>query len=267
MTSHVDHRNDVDVDPEHVLSAQGRLAWAADKLCDRLAELDEEAADRPIGDGTLPAWHGPAVTVTVHGSDVAPLVADDMCRTYLETIADHGRRAGVVVRWVGDAEQISSALAARSGKLAAALAAGKTFQHVQPGSPLEPLKVATFDQPPGDQVESADYRDALSAQVWASLLLADADNLIRIFSQIGVAEASTRAAGQPPAAVRSLLTRRRLLADSLRRAADAVLPGAGGMIRGQRMVCPLCIAEPLFTPEQMPGHLLEVHNGLRPVTV
>lgn len=186
----------------------------------------------------------PLFEVHVYG-DPAPLLNDEACRAVLESVAQHAGACNLAVTFHHDVEEISAALAPRSRSLTMAFVAGVHVKHgAAPGS-VPPDRWSVV---PASDLEGELYSRSLSDEVWAALLLSDAGTLIRIFTAIGVASVQSDAAGA---------TARRLLSDALRRAADCVLPGAGGMVGV--MFCPLCLGSPAVRVDEMPSHLLVRH--------
>lgn len=238
----IENRIDITGGPSHQLTALYRLAYVELLAQDRLVEVEEYRQAR--GDDEAPPYmHRPAYEVHVHG-DIAGLVADRPCRDLLEFIVRHGLDCHIVVFLHGVLVRITSALSLHSRQLAAALMAGVRLRYIETRRP--PSWLAGPVTP--DDAEH--YTETLSAEVWACLVLDDADSLVRLFAQL-------RHAGDAAGSV----TERRLLADALRRAADTILPGAGGMLHGG-IPCPLCLAGPIIPVDEMPSHLVAMHAAL-----
>lgn len=213
----------IDITGGHPVSALARLAYAAER-----------------GHGHA---EGPAYEVHVHG-DIAALVADPECRAALEYIVQHAPTTGIVVFFHGVLVEITSAVSLHSRTLAAALMAGIRVRYI------ETRRAPAWSAGPVTPDEAEHYTETLSAEVWACLVLGDTGALTELFEQL-------HRAGDTAGSV----TERRLLADALRRAADTVLPGAGGMLHGG-IPCPLCLAGPVIPVDEMPSHLVAMHAAL-----
>jgi hypothetical protein len=188
------------------------------------------------------AGDGPAFEVHVHGNPEQIMRYPEV-REVFEQVAERGRDAGVVLFFHGFIDQVSEALSMHSRVLVAAIAAGGAVRHVAPGV-TDPSRWSVL---PAGETEGDLYSASLSAEVWAALFAQDAERLTAVFGALTAA--GTRAGSQ---------TSRRLLSDALRRAADCVLPGAGGM-HGGLTFCPLCLGSPVVPVDEVPSHLLMKH--------
>jgi hypothetical protein len=216
--------NRIDLDGADAITATGRAEYIAGRL-DRGSEGD-----------------GPAFEVHVYGNP-AVIMRHPAIREVLERIATEGQWAGVVLFFHAPLDMVTEALSAHSLTLTAAVAAGGPVRHVPP-SATDPSRWSVL---PAGEVEGDLYSASLSGEVWGALIAQNAERLIGVFAQI--TEAGARAGGH---------TQRRLLSDALRRAADCVLPGAGGM-HGGITFCPLCMGSPVVPVDEMPSHLLAKH--------
>lgn len=216
--------NRIDLEGADALAGVARAEYVAGRL-DRGREGD-----------------GPAFEVHVHG-DPAVILRNVAIRHTLERIAGEGPSVGVALFFHGPIEVIGATLSARSPILAAAIAAGGAVRHVLPGA-TDPSRWSVL---PGGETEGDLYSASLSAEIWGALIAQNTDRLARVFAEI--TEAGARAGGP---------TQRRLLSDALRRAADCVLPGAGGM-HGGMTFCPLCLGSPVVAVDEIPSHLLLKH--------
>ncbi len=217
----------MDLDGREPVYALGRLEYVVGQVLPRGA-----APDRP------------AYEVHVHGP-CERLLADPRCRAALESIAQQQTAAGgVVLIFHGDGVELASALDAYSKRILAAFAAGKVVRHQAPNATPR----GRWEVPPVSATEARLYSASLSARVWAALMLEQPGELVEAFKELR--EAAAQAGG--PA-------ERRLLSDALRRAADWVLPGSGGMVQGVTH-CSLCLGSPVLRPDEVPGHLLEKHS-------
>lgn len=117
----------IDIDTGRIRWAQEQFDAVTDLVVERLVELRAEAERQDLLSTQLIRWPGAPFEVHVYG-DPAVLVNDSRCVEHLEIYAGYGGRVGVVVLWHAPIDKVSAALAAHSGKLAAALMEGRAFR-------------------------------------------------------------------------------------------------------------------------------------------
>lgn len=244
---------DNEVHGDSVLTARGRLAAVFVLIEHRRAALDARAEAEGIAAPGI-RYDGPASVL--HVRNLPGLLDDDECRATIEHLVRHGARCGVVARVYGlpgevvaalDADEVFRAGEALHGStaVAAALMEGRVLQVAATPAPPPMLL-----QRPEDDDEARFYSEALSAQLWAALLLEKHSEVVEVFGHL-------RSLGAIPGGPAD----RRIVADALRRAADTLLPGSGGMIAAG-IPCPLCLASPVFRPDEIPSHLVKAHARL-----
>jgi hypothetical protein len=226
---------EIEVDGDRsIINARYRLEYVRVIIDGRHDAVAREKATR---------WPGPAFTVHLRG--LPALLADPPCRADLENLCLHGERDGVVALVYGDPDEAAAAVHEASEKVLAAMLAGVVMRMAPTREPPQRWHMTSMET----AADARLYTEALSAELWAALALPDYDMLIRIIKYLR--DSGERAAGP---------TERYLVADALRRCADILLPGAGGML--PFVGCPLCLATPMMRADEMPGHLLAVHGNL-----
>jgi hypothetical protein len=238
----IEDLGEIDVDGARLETALARLEWVWGLIVRRGEQLETEADAQGVPRYTA-RFTGPAFVV--HARNVPALAEDPACRKFLQRLAAHGGNTGVVAKLYGSVEEISTAFAAVSGELTAALMTGRTLQVVTvpeqsfAGSAARPAALVTGD-------DSVRYSEQVSAEIWTALALRDTAALAQVFEDLW-AESEQGA-----------LLVRRYIADALRRSADVLSPASGV----PPMPCPLCIASPLFPPDEFQSHLVQTHAAL-----
>lgn len=232
---------EIEIAGDHPLSAQDRLAYVFDLIERRREELNAQARAEGLP-MTATRFAGPAFPV--HVRRLPELLDDSVCTAHLEHLARNGARCGVVGLVYGDAEAVVDAATKHSTTVAAALIEGRALR-MAPAAHTMPWQ----RQPTTTEV-AEHYSEAVSAELWAALVTGDSASIAAVFTHV-------HSLGETPGGP----TERRLVADCLRRAADILLPGAGGMLL-PLVPCPFCIASPLVRMDEFPSHLLELHGSL-----
>lgn len=240
--------SEIQVSGDNIPVAQGRLDYVFTLIESRREELNTQARGNGLPLGAV-RYIGP--TFQVHVTSLAALMGDDLCRSYLEHVARNGARCGVVVLIYGlgpndDPASVMGKAGFTLGVIAAACAEGRVFRPAPATAPPP-----SWMRRPETVEQAEHYSEALSAELWAALALQDYAGLLSVMTHV-------RECGETPAGP----TERRLVADALRRAADILLPGSGGMLPGAMVECPLCLAAPMLRPDEVPSHLIRLHANL-----
>jgi hypothetical protein len=228
----------IDLDARHPEVALGRLGYVAGLIDRRKVTCwrAEHTGEAPF-------------EVHVYG-DPQPLLDDGECRAGLQLIVTYAEACNIELVFHRDLRDVLGVFGTVSSTFAATLAAGIEKGHVKQGAVPGDTPADRWSVIPAGDAEGELYSRSLSAEVWASLMLGDADTLVRIFEALNAASKH--------AATDDTQARARLLSDALRRAADCILPGAGGML-GDVTFCPLCLGSPMVRLDEVPSHLLALH--------
>lgn len=226
-------------------TARHRLEYVFDVIEDRRSTLDARASSEQLP-LTAVRHEGPAFVA--HLRDLPGLLDDDVCCSYVAHLARHGGRNGAVGIVYGDEAAALKAAEEKSTDVSVALQEGRALRlapsRAVPAEPWQSRKIESVD-------DATYYSELLSAELWAALVMEDHGKVSMLFDHL-------RSLGEMPAGP----TERRLVADALRRAADTLLPGSGGMLPGGLIACPLCLASPMLRPDEVPSHLVATHANL-----
>lgn len=235
--------NEIEVDGAHLVTARGRIAYVVAKINRRTKILDDRAEVEQL---PCPAIRFEGRPLEVYLRDLPALLADAECRAGIERLCEQGARTGVVGLIIGDHHTVSEAATiSKSAPVISALVDGRTLR-MAPAAAAVPRALRR----PETDDDAEFYSEALSVELWAALMIDDVAGLARVFQHV-------RSLGEIPGGP----TERRLVADALRRAADVLLPGAGGML-GPSIPCPLCLASPMLRPDEVPTHLVQYHGNV-----